>query len=212
MNNILVINASARSADSFSRSLSKEFITNWISKYPEDRIVQRDLGQTAIPHITEAWIEGAFKPKEHRTEKDQAALKVSDALVTELKAADIVVLATPMYNWSIPSVLKAYIDQVLRMNETLAINPETPENPYVGLLENKKAYFLLVRGGRGYEKGEFYQHMNFQTDYLKTVFKIIGISEIEVLSMNSAAMGGEHSKHSYEECCQKISGWIHRLN
>jgi FMN-dependent NADH-azoreductase len=83
-----------------------------------------------------------------------------------------------MYNWSIPSALKAYIDQILRVNETWKFNPANMQNPYIGLLENKTLFLLLSRGAQGYKKGEYNEHMDFQSTYLKTVFNIIEISNI----------------------------------
>lgn len=204
MKNILIINASSRGEKSFSRKLTKFFEKEWRKINSTDSFAYRELGKSFMPHITEDWIEGAFKPDDMRTDKEKMALELSDELVEELKESDIVVLGSPMYNWSIPSSLKAYIDQVLRMNQTLTINPEIPESPYVGLLKNKKAYFLLVQGGNGYSPGEFYHHMDFQTTYLKTVFNIIGISNIEIICMDSAAMGEDKSQTSFKTCKQSI--------
>ena len=209
MRNILIINASSRGDNSFSRKLTKFFQKEWAKINPLDEFTYRELGLSHIPHITEDWIEGAFKSVDERTEKENIALKFSDELVEELKKSNIIVIGSPMYNWSIPSSLKAYIDQVLRMNQTLTINPETPKDPYVGLLKDKKAFFLLVQGGTGYAPGEFYHHMDFQTEYLKTVFKIIGITETEVISMDSAAMGESKSQLSFETCKQSIETKIY---
>lgn len=206
MRNILIINASSRTDNSFSRKLTKFFQKEWEKTNPLDKFTYRELGLSHIPHITEDWIEGAFKSVDERTEKENKALKFSDELVEELKKSDIIVLGSPMYNWSIPSSLKAYIDQVLRMNQTLTINPKTP---YVGLLKDKKAFFILVRGGTGYAPGEFYHHIDYRTGYLKTVFKIIGITDIEVISMDSAAMGEGKSQISFETCKQSIETKIH---
>lgn len=210
MRNVLIINASSRGDNSFSRKLTRFFEREWTKTHPSANFTYRELGKSHIPHITEDWIEGAFKSVDLRTKEEKLALKFSDELVEELKSSDIIVLGSPMYNWSIPSSLKAYIDQVLRMNRTLTINPEMPKSPYVGLLKGKKAYFLLVQGGTGYGPGEFYHHMDFQTKYLKTVFNIIGISDTEVISMDSTAMGEGKSQISFETCKQSIETKIHK--
>ncbi|MNR35681.1 FMN-dependent NADH-azoreductase 1 [compost metagenome] len=96
-----------------------------------------------------------------------------------------------MYNWSVPSSLKAYIDQVLRVNETWEVNHEDQRNPYIGLLKNKSLFLLLSRGAQGYEKGGYNEHMNFQSDYLRTVFNIIGITDIQEVSVDGEAFGTE---------------------
>jgi FMN-dependent NADH-azoreductase len=207
MSKVLVINASARKDRSFSRILTETFVSKWKQKDPESSVVHREVGQESIPHVSEAWIAGAYKPAHLRTEEDAAALSVSNALVGELKEADIIVLATPMYNWSIPSALKAYIDQVLRVNETVLIEPGKPD-PYTGLLKNKKAFLLLVRGNKGYEPGEYFEHMNFQTGYLKTVFRVMGIDDVEVVLLNGAAHGEEVSSAALAAAQERIDELI----
>ncbi|MGO3707062.1 MAG: FMN-dependent NADH-azoreductase [Mesonia hippocampi] len=197
--NILIINASARIKNATSRKLTYVFEKRRKQVNPTDYFVHRDVAQYPIPHISEQWIESAFTSKKDRTKAQQESLKLSDILITELKRTDLVVLATPMYNWSIPSALKAYIDQILRMNETLKINPSTPKNPYKGLLKNKKAILILVRGGKGYSKGDFYEHMDFQTQYLKTVFNIIGIEDLKVITVNGLDISTKESKSAYNE-------------
>lgn len=104
---------------------------------PDFNIHYREVGQEPIPHVTESWIAAAFKPAALRTEQDLEALRISDLLIAELKKADVIVLGSPMYNWSIPSALKAYLDQVIRVNETIEISSSDPENPYNGLLKTK---------------------------------------------------------------------------
>ncbi|NJI73257.1 NAD(P)H dehydrogenase [Sphingobacterium kitahiroshimense] len=184
MKKILIINASARKERSLSRYMTNIFVETWKVKNQNDVIFYREVGQEQIPHVSEKWIAGAFKPSELRTAEDLEALKISDKLIAELKDADIIVLGTPMYNWSVPSALKAYIDQVLRVQETVLISKDDPLNPYKGLMKNKKVYLLMVRGNFGYEPGEFYEHMDFQTNYLKTVFRIMGIDDVEHLAIN----------------------------
>jgi FMN-dependent NADH-azoreductase len=184
--------------------MTNVFVESWKEKHPNDSIVYREVGQENIPHVTEKWIAGAFKPAELRNAEDIEALRVSDQLVAELKNADVIVLGTPMYNWSVPSALKAYIDQVLRVNETVLISNDDPKNPYKGLLKDKKVYLLMVRGNIGYEPGEFYEHMDFQTNYLKTVFRIMGIEDIEHLALNGAGLEQESLVFAGE----KVKQWI----
>src|SRR6201995_1600040 len=118
MKKVLIINASVRKERSYSRRLCIQFVENWQSKQPHDEFTFREAGTEIIPAITEPWIASAFSNPAHRTEADQQILALSDELVNELKENDIYVIATPMYNWSIPSGLKAYIDQITRINET----------------------------------------------------------------------------------------------
>lgn len=189
MKKLLVINASARKERSLSRYMTNVFVETWRAKYPKDEILFREVGQEQIPHISEKWIAAAFKPSPLRTAEDLDALKVSDNLIAELKSADVIVLGTPMYNWSVPSALKAYIDQVLRVQETVLISKQDPKNPYKGLMQNKRVYMMMVRGNFGYDPGQFYEHMDFQTNYLKTVFRIMGIDDVLHLAINGVDSG-----------------------
>lgn len=205
MKQLLIINASPRGKRSNSRSLTELFGNKWIENNPDYCIKHREVGQEAIPHVSELWIAAAFKPAALRTAEEIDALKISDQLIAELKAADVIVLGSPMYNWSVPSALKAYIDQVIRVNETIEISAADPENPYVGLLKNKSLYLILSRGNGGYEKGEYYAHMNFQSPYLKTVFNIMGITDIHEIALNGEAFGGALFEQSVKEVHEGIN-------
>jgi FMN-dependent NADH-azoreductase len=208
MKKVLVINSSARALRSHSRKLTEVFIDHWKTIHIDAIINFRELGSTDVPHINENWIAAAFKPAAARSEQEIEALKTSDTYISELREADVIVLGSPMYNWSIPSALKAYIDQILRVNETWKFNPANMQNPYIGLLENKTLFLLLSRGAQGYEKGEYNEHMDFQSTYLKTVFNIIGISNIHVIAINGESFGPEDFKKSIDISHQNIKDLI----
>lgn len=122
MRKILIISASARGLASQSRKLTKYFINYLKTKTINKTIIYRDLGNSEIPHITQQWIDADIKSDEERTSEEQEVLMLSDQYIKELHDADIIILATPMYNWSIPSALKAYIDQVMRLNKIFTID------------------------------------------------------------------------------------------
>lgn len=205
MKKVLIINASVRNERSYSRKLSQLFVDNWKSKYPEDIFTYREVGTDLIPGIDEFWIAGAFIKAEERTELSQEALQISDELVRELKDHDLYVIATPMYNWSIPSGLKAYIDQIMRFNKTWKFRSGVPDGDYVGLLENKKLFILSSRGDTGYGENEKNGHMNFQTTYLKFIFGIMGIKDTTIFSLDNEEFGGEIFEKSKREIFEKIS-------
>ncbi|RKS97600.1 FMN-dependent NADH-azoreductase [Chryseobacterium defluvii] len=188
---ILIINASVRNTRSYSRRLTDLFVENWKAKHPLDVFTYRETGISTIPNINESWIAGAFKKPSDRTEENQKELELSDQLIKELKENDIYVIGTPMYNWSIPSGLKAYIDQVMRINETWKFRSGFPDGDYVGLLENKKAFILSSRGDTGYGENEKNGHMNFQTTYLQHILGIMGVKDITTFSLDNEEFGGE---------------------
>lgn len=205
MKKVLIINASVRNGRSYSRKLTQLFVENWKLKHPKSNFTYREVGTEIIPSIDEQWIANAFIKPTDRTEENQKALKISNELVKELKENDIYVLATPMYNWSIPSGLKAYIDQVMRINETWKFRSGVPDGDYVGLLENKKMFILSSRGDTGYGENEKNEHMNFQTTYLKFIFGIMGIKDITVFSLDNEEFGGEIFEKSKKKIFKTIS-------
>jgi FMN-dependent NADH-azoreductase len=204
MKKILIINASARTLDSKSRELTRSFAEHWKATDESAEIKYRELGNTDVPHITEAWIAASVKPAANCSEDENNALAVSTKYIAELKEADVIVLGTPMYNWSIPSALKAYIDQVFRVHETFRLNPGNVEDPYVGLLENKRLFLLLSRGGMGYEEGEANAHLNYQSNYLKTVFNIMGIHDIHTIAINGVALDKNNLQNNTEAAHQQV--------
>jgi len=210
MKKVLVLNSSARKQNSKSRKLTEVFTEHWKSIQNNALINYRDLSESHVPHINENWIAAAFKPENLRSAHEIEALKTSDEYIAELREADIIVIGAPMYNWSIPSSLKAYIDQVLRVNETWKLNPENIQNPYIGLLQNKTVFLLLSRGAQGYEKGEYNEHMNFQSNYLKTVFNIIGITNIHTIAVNGESFDPEKYQESINNTHQAIRDLIEK--
>ena len=204
MRKVLVINSSTRDEKSHSRALTKLFVETWSRSHPEDTYSYREVGLTPIPHITNEWIGASFIKVEDRTEINQKPLELSNILVKELTESDMYVIGSPMYNWSIPSGLKSYIDQIMRINETWKFRSGKPDGDYVGLLENKKIFILSSRGDNGYGKGECNSHMNFQTTYLKTIFNVMGVQDIQIISLDNEEYGGELFTKSQQEIYSRI--------
>lgn len=204
MNKVLIINASVRNEKSHSRKLTQLFEENWKKKNPNDNFTHREVGLVEIPPINEKWIVSAFIKPNERTKENQSGVEFSNELVKEFKEHNIYVLGTPMYNWSIPSGLKSYIDQLMRVNETWKFRSGEPDGDYVGILENKKMFILSSRGDTGYGESEKNEHMNFQTTYLKFVFGIMGIKDISTISLDNEEFGGEIFENSKKKIYQRI--------
>ncbi|WP_217605441.1 NAD(P)H-dependent oxidoreductase [Chitinophaga sp. GbtcB8] len=211
MKKVLIINASARTLHSHSRKLTEVFTEDWIRLHNDSEIRHRELGNVNVPHISEAWILANHKPKTNRTAEDHEILATSDAYIAELKNADLIVLGMPMYNWSIPSTLKAYIDQILRLNETFKIDLGNRQQPYTGLLENKTMLLLVARGGQGYETGEPNSHLNFQTTYLRTVLNMIGIHNIHMVDVSGTSFDKEVLEKTIEQAHRQVKAVIEML-
>ena len=143
MARILRIDSSSRLQDSHSRELADFFQATWLKQHPHDEVVRRDLVATPIPHIAEATIAGYYTPPEQQTDAMKAATALSDELIAELMTADILLFSVPMYNFSIPSSLKAYIDQIVRVGHTFGFDPEKGFYSHLAVLKS----CLILRQG-----------------------------------------------------------------
>ena len=174
MTRILRIDSSSRFEGSHSRELADYFQAAWLEKYPQDEIVVRDVVKTPLPHISDTTIAGFYTPDEQKTPEIKQAIALSDELIEELQSSEVLLISVPIYNFSVPSALKAWIDQVVRPNHTFAYDGTN----FTGLVKVKRAYVICAYGSSGYVNGEF-ASFNFLQPYLKSLFGFIGISEIE---------------------------------
>ncbi|UGQ47532.1 FMN-dependent NADH-azoreductase [Massilia endophytica] len=183
MANVLYINSSVRTSGSLSRQLSAEFIAKWKAAHPADTIVERDLASRPVPHLSEEMMGAFFTPAEQRNAEQAQTVKLSDALVDEVEAADIIVIGAPMYNFSVPSTLKAYIDHIARAGRTFKYGPNGAE----GLLKDKKVYVFTASGGV-YSEGPA-AGFDFLATYLRAVLGFLGITDISFIRAEGVAMG-----------------------
>lgn len=196
MSRILVIESSARQEGSVSRQLTQAFIEQWKSANPTDSIQVRDLAKQPVPHLDMNLLGGWMKPADQQSAGEQAALSRSDALVAELKDADVLVLAAPMYNFAIPSTLKAWLDHVLRAGVTFQYTANGPQ----GLLTGKRAYVLTARGG--VYTGTALDH---QEPYLRQALGFIGITDVEFIHAEGLNLGEESAAKGVEGAQAKVA-------
>jgi FMN-dependent NADH-azoreductase len=182
MSNILLIESSARQQGSVSRQLSGQFIAQWQAAHPADQVIVRDLALQPVPHLDSHLLGGWMTPAEQQTADEQAALARSNVLTDELLAADVLVLAAPMYNFAIPSTLKAWLDHVLRAGVTFKYTDTGPQ----GLLSGKRAFVLTSRGGIYAGSG-----LDHQEPYLRQALAFIGINEVTFIHAEGQSMGGQ---------------------
>ncbi|KPB01726.1 FMN-dependent NADH-azoreductase [Ahrensia marina] len=171
MPTLLSIQSSARHENSHSRDLSKELIAK-LNKQGEFDVKERDLAET-IPHISEKWLGANWTPKDDRNDEQKAHLALSDTLIEQLKAADVLVFGAPIYNFSVPAALKAWIDMVCRAGDTFRYTENGPE----GLLKGKKAYIVIASGGVPVDSA-----YDYATPYLRQVLGFIGITDVEIIA------------------------------
>ncbi len=182
MKNILFIQSSPRGAESYSQRVARSIVTDLEQDNPGAKVVVRDLAQNPPPHVGQAFVGGIYSAPEQRTPEQASAVAVSDALIEEVAAADILVLSVPMHNFGLPSALKAWIDHVVRAGRTFAYTSRGPE----GLLRNKSAILVLARGGV-YSDGPAKAY-DFQEPYLRAVLGFIGITDVQVVPVEGVAV------------------------
>lgn len=168
---ILHIDASARSAGSVTRGLSARILDQLKTRHGDIEIIRRDLAE-GVPFVNEAFTAAINKSPEDRSAAEAASLATSDALVADLQTADIVVIGTPIYNFGVPAVFKAWFDQVARVGITFRYT----ENGPVGLLEGKKAYVAMASGGT-----KLGSEIDFASGWLRHALGFIGIHDVELI-------------------------------
>ncbi len=178
--NLLRIDTSTRGSGSWSRTLADDLEDVMLEKSFGVTIVKRDLVTTDIPHLNQDFISAMFTPEDERTSSIKAILSFSDQLIGELKTADTILLSTPMFNFTAPSRLKAYIDHISRVGETFTMD----ESGIKGLLINKK---LIIVSSTGSEFTEMKQ-MDFLEPYLKSLFGFLGITDIDYFALEGSSM------------------------
>ncbi|MEN9518278.1 MAG: hypothetical protein RLZZ381_866 [Cyanobacteriota bacterium] len=181
MTQILRIDSSSRVEGSHSRELADYFQTVWLKKYPEDRLIVRDVVKNPAPHIGDLTIAGFYTPPEQQTEAMKQAIALSDELIDELQSADVLLLSVPMYNFSVPSALKAWIDQIVRIGQTFAYDGQN----FTGLVTVKRAYVICAYGASGYTDGGAFSAFNFLEPYLKGLLNFLGIGEIQFFNLQA---------------------------
>lgn len=180
MTHLLHIDSSARTTGSITRHLTAEFTMQWKSSHPDGRVTYRDLATAPIPHLAEATVAAMFLPPAARTASQIEATALQEELIAELAASDIVVIGAPMYNFSIPSVLKAWIDHVVIFGRTVG----------QGVFGSTRVVIATGRGG-AYGPGTPRAPFDYQEPYLRAIFGLIGLTDVTFVhaEMRAAAEG-----------------------
>ncbi len=193
--NILQINSSARVEGSHSSKLANQLSAQLREQNAGATLQVRDLATTPQPALDEIALQALFTPADKRTEAQNARVALDDALIAEIKAADIVVVGAPMYNFGISSQLKNWIDAISRAQVTFRYTANGPE----GLLIGKKVYVVLTRGG-------LYRNTpnDTQMPYLKTFFSFLGMTDVQFIYAEGLAMGPESEQSALTSAQEQI--------
>jgi len=193
MTKVLVIQSSALNEGSNTRFLTAKLVER-LGRDGALEVTTRDLAASPLPHLNDTTLGAFFTPADQRSAEQQAAVAISDDLVAELQASDVLVIAAPMYNFGVPSTLKAYLDHIARAGVTFKYTETGP----VGLVEGKKAFVVAATGGihAGTPR-------DFVAPYLKTFLGFIGIGDVEVIQAEGLSMQ-ERKEASIGEALEEI--------
>ncbi len=196
MSTLLQIRSSLFSDQGQSSRLADQYVARWQAAHPDGTVVTRDLAANPIPHLTAERFGAFTTPAEQRTTEQQAVVAESDALIAELRAADVVVLGLPLYNFGMPSTLKAYIDHIARAGETFRYTANGPE----GLLGGRQVRVFAARGG-------LYAGtpLDTQSSYLRNFLAFLGITDVEFIYAEGLAMGDESRQNALSQAHSRVS-------
>jgi FMN-dependent NADH-azoreductase len=194
--NILHIISSPRGTASYSNRVAAEVIADVKSREPGASVTTRDLARDPLPHIDDDFVVATKSATGAQTERQRAQLAQSDALVDELFAADVIVIAAPMINFTVPSNLKTWIDNVARAGRTFSYSEKGPQ----GLVTGKQVILVVARGGVYSDKPAF----DFQVPYLKNVLGFLGMTDVEVIDVEGTAFGPEVAEKAVEAATAKL--------
>jgi FMN-dependent NADH-azoreductase len=211
---LLHINASARRQRSLSRHLSQQFLEQWQKHRPHDSVLKRDLGKNPPPAITENWIGAAFTPASARSTEQARELMLSDELIAEVESADLIILGTPMYNYGMPAALKAWFDQVIRINKTFSFDLARGDYPLAPILKGKTLVLLTSSGEFGFAPGGIREWENHLSPHIQTCSKYLGVDteqDFYHIGIEYQEFGDDRHQQSIQKAQEAIPALVEKL-
>jgi len=210
MSKMLHIDASVRAAtnpnpnhNSISKNIANRLVSSWKNKQPMDEYIYRDVGMNPPPFITQNWIDAVFTPENKRTRAQCDVLSISDQLIAEVSSSDIILISSPMYNYGMPAQLKAWFDQVIRINKTFDFDLTRGDFPLKPILSGKILIIITSSGEFGFEKDGIRHNMNHLVPHLRTLSKYLGVEKIYEIASEYQEIGDKRHIESLEHAFQK---------
>lgn len=189
MPTLLMINSSPRT-NSVSSSLTRRFAEEWQAENTNGRVIERNLSDGSLPLLNEAWIAAAYTPDAQRSPEQRKLLALSDQLIDEVMAADVILMGVPMHNFSVPAAFKAWIDLIARAGKTFAYSELGPK----GLVPaTKKVVAVITRGGVFSPENAASDHL---AGYLRQVLGFIGLTDVKFVHADRQSMGQDVASES----------------
>ncbi len=199
MSRILLVTSSPRGTASHSSRIARSLADQLAAGDSRSSVIVRDLSKAPLPHIGEDFVTALGTPADQRTPAQRSAVALSDQLIAELFAADVVVVASAMINFGVSSTLKTYIDHLLRAGATFRYTAKGPE----GLVKDKKAFIVQASGGI-YSEGPG-KAANFQDTYLRHVLGFIGVTDVEIVHIEGVAFGPEAAEKALAAAAAQVA-------
>ncbi|MEW4468951.1 NAD(P)H-dependent oxidoreductase [Parasphingorhabdus sp. JC815] len=209
MTRLLRIDASARTTRSLTRELADSFVQSWRERRPLDEVVLRDVGANPPPIITEDWIAAAFA-KERSTDQQQL-LMLSDGLIDEVASADIIVMASPMYNYGMPAALKAWFDQVVRIDKTFTFDLTRGDDPLEPIFAGKTLILLTSWGEFGFAPGEPNEGHDCLTPHVRTASRYLGVEAFYQIGIEYQEFGDKRFEASHKAAFATLDPLVETL-
>lgn len=185
MSTLLKIQSSLFNGYGQSSTLASRFADQWVAQMPGGRVISRNLAEEPVPYLNLDRFQAFTTAADQQTEEQRQVVAYSDALIEEIRNADVIVLGVPMYNFNVPTMLQSYFDHIARAGITFRYTENGPE----GLLKGKKAYVFISRGG-------IYGEDHSQTQYLRQILGFIGITDVEFVHAEGLAMNDSQKAES----------------
>ncbi|HZB89839.1 MAG TPA: FMN-dependent NADH-azoreductase [Stellaceae bacterium] len=206
MSSLLLVTSSLFGKASQSRRIAEELVAALREKNPDMRVVERDLTPLTMPHLSTDTLMALATPAEQYTPAQREAVAFADALIEEVEAAATIVVAAPMYNFTIPSTLKAWLDHIARRGRTFRYGAAGPE----GLLKGKKVFVITGRGGI-YSGESPVRALDFQEPYLRAILGFIGLTDVSFVHVEGLNINQEEAEKGRTRARQAIATLLPKL-
>ena len=219
MKTVLHIDTSARRTDndvqeynSISKTLAATFMDRWMAINSEDQVIYRDLGLNPPVFINQEWIAAVFTPSGKKTDEQKALLTLSDTLIDELDRADIILISSPMYNYGMPAVLKAWFDQVIRINKTFSFDLARGDFPLEPIMSGKTLVLISSSGEFGFEIGGIREKMNHLGTHIEVLSRYLGVDNFHEIKSEYQEFGDERHEKSFSDAYIAIEALVEQLS
>lgn len=182
--------------NSISKAIAASFIDSWLATNKEDKVIHRDVGISPPDFISQSWVEAAFTPDDKRSPAQHALLSTSDTLIDELEQADIIVMSSPMYNYGMPAQLKAWFDQVVRVNKTFTFDLSRGDFPLEPIMSGKTLVLTTSSGEFGFSVGGVRETMNHLGPHIKTASHYLGVDSFHEINAEYQEFGDDRHTES----------------